>query len=222
MQKINTKTNQKLIIISGNIGAGKSTYMHYFVEELKKVSLMPVILVEEGIESDITFQEKLDAFYKDKNKRLDFQKYITEFRHKRLNEYPDNVILVSERGLMDDIVFSNANSLDLENVHGEFVTYYYDLIRRLREDYPKIYANIYLKTDPNQCFYNIFARGRETESNIQKSYINTLHHCHEAFLPVIAQTIQYPLITKDYYNGIDKQLLTKNLFNELKNIIDFK
>lgn len=222
MNKINTKTNQKLIIISGNIGAGKSTYMNYFVNELKKVSLLPVILVEEGIESDKTFQEKLDGFYKDKSKRLDFQKYITEFRHKRLNDYPDNVILVSERGLMDDIVFSNANSLDLENVNGEYVTYYYDLIRRLREDYPKIYANIYLRTDPNQCFNNIHSRGRETEATIEESYIHTLHHCHEAFLPVISKTIDYPLIKKDYYNGINKQELTLQLFEELKNKIEFK
>lgn len=207
---------KKLIIISGNIGAGKSTYLNSFVEFLRLKTNKNVILVEEGIESDKGFQEKLKKFYKDPNNRIEFQKYLTEFRHKRLSEYPDNTILVSERGLMDDIVFSNATSLDLETVDGKYITYYYDLLDRLRNDYPKVVANIYLKTDPVKCLENIRVRNRKGEDAITQEYINTLHYCHEAFLPAISSKFNYPLISFDFNNHTNHETVSNYVYDKIK------
>lgn len=206
---------KQLIVISGNIGAGKSTYLSQFVDFLQARVEKEVILVEEGIESDPLFKEKLERFYENPDNRIDFQQYITDFRHRRLKEYPDDAILVSERGLMDDIVFSNATSPDLETVDGKYVTYYYDLLRRLREDYPKVLANIYLRTNPEACARNIRQRNRPSEENITPLYLNTLHHCHEAFLPMVADKFQYPLITRDYGNHTDRSELSEDIFKEL-------
>ena len=189
-----------LIVISGNIGAGKSTFLEYFVEKLQTKVNKTVILVEEGIESDPIFKEKLEAFYQDPNRRIDFQQYITNFRHKRLQEYPDNSILVSERGLMDDVVFSNAISLDLETPQGDYIKYYYDLIDRLKNDYPKVLANIYLRTKPENCMANIRKRNRKGEEEINDLYLNTLHNMHEGLLPKMADMFNYPLITENYFN----------------------
>lgn len=206
---------KELIVVSGNIGAGKSTLLTEIVNQYQEHTEKKVILVEEGIESDPIFKQKLETFYYNPETRLDFQKYITDFRHKRLNEYPENTILISERGLMDDIVFSNANSLDLENVDGQFITYYYDLLKRLKYDYPKIKANIYLRTEPENCFNNIKKRNRESEENITLEYLEILHHCHEAFLPYSANKFNYPLITRYYNNNIDKNILIKSIIKEL-------
>tara|TARA_B100002019_G_C21259387_1_gene595779 strand:+ start:1199 stop:1837 length:639 start_codon:yes stop_codon:yes gene_type:complete len=211
---------KELIVISGNIGAGKSTFLHSFVNFLNEKVEKDVILVEEGIESDPVFKEKLSKYYEDPNFRIDFQKYLTEFRHKRLQEYPDNTILVSERGLMDDVVFSNATSLELENVNGDYITYYYDLIKRLKYDYPKVLANVYLRTDPSKCLENIKLRGREEEQDIDQLYINTLHHCHEAFLPNMAQKFNYPLIGFDFNNHTDHQVACNFIYNRIIDLID--
>lgn len=207
---------KELIVISGNIGAGKSTLLSDFVKEYNNHTEKDVILVEEGIESDPIFKEKLETFYYNPESRLDFQKYITEFRHKRLKEYPENTILISERGLMDDIVFSNANSLDLESVNGDFIKYYYDLLHRLKNDYPNIKANIYLRTNPQNCYLNIQKRNRDSEENIDLDYLSILHHCHEAFLPYSSKRFNYPLITKDYNNETDKTKLINEIIKELK------
>ena len=207
---------KKLIVISGNIGAGKSTYLKSFVDYLKEKTEKKIILVEEGIESDKGFQKRLRDFYKDPNNRIEFQKYLTEFRHKRLNDYPDDAILVSERGLMDDIVFSNATSLDIETVDGKYVTYYYDLLDRLRNDYPKLVANVYLRTDPIKCLENIRLRNRKGEENITQEYINTLHHCHEAFLPAVSTKFNYPLIKFDFNNHTDHDTVSSYVFENIK------
>lgn len=211
---------KELIIISGNIGAGKSTFLSSFVNFLKTKTKKEVILVEEGIESDKIFKEKLAKYYEDPNFRIDFQKYLTEFRHKRLQEYPDNSILVSERGLMDDVVFSNATSLELENVNGDYITYYYDLIQRLKYDYPKVLANVYLRTDPYKCLENIKIRGRQEEQQIDQLYINTLHHCHEAFLPMMAKKFNYPLISFDFNNHTNHDAACRFIYSKIIDLIE--
>lgn len=214
---IKEKHMKKLITISGNIGAGKSTYLESFVNYLKDhVKDREIILVEEGIESDKEFQEKLKIYYKYPERRIEFQTYVTEFRHRRIKEYPDDSILVSERGLMDDVVFSNATSLKLENVNGQYITYYYDLLRRLREDYPKVLANIYLRTDPVACHKNIAIRGREEEKDIKLSYVKALHHCHEAFLPMLAEEFDYDLIDFDFNNHTPHDLVSKYALEKIK------
>tara|TARA_B100000700_G_scaffold57935_1_gene62902 strand:+ start:23994 stop:24629 length:636 start_codon:yes stop_codon:yes gene_type:complete len=208
-----------LIVISGNIGAGKSTFLDFFVKNLQEKTIKDVILVEEGIESDPIFKEKLEAFYENPNTRIDFQQYITNFRHKRLQEYPDNSILVSERGLMDDVVFSNATSLDLETPEGDYIKYYYDLIDRLKNDYPKVLANIYLKTDPQKCMENIRKRNRKGETEIDQLYLNTLHNMHEGLLPKMAEMFQYPLIIENYHNDKCHNELFNDIYKKIKNIL---
>lgn len=171
----------KLIAVEGNIGCGKSTVLPTLAAELG------FKFIQEPVD-DPRFLELLDQFTKhphDTKKRLEFQQYITKRRAELLKDIPDGNYLI-ERSLFSDLIFSQVNMLSMERPEGEYLGYYYDIIKRL-EDYPKVDAVVYLQTTPRVCWERMKSRGRSAEEGTPLSYLSDLSRYHDAGLPQICR-----------------------------------
>ncbi|PWJ44427.1 deoxynucleoside kinase [Sediminitomix flava] len=184
----------KLIAVEANIGVGKSTLLPKLADE---IGFTPI---KEDVD-DPMFTKLLKDFTDnphDTEKRLTFQKYITETRAKLLNNIPEGNYLI-ERSLFSDLIFSQVNMLGMERPDGKYLSYYYDIIDALK-DYPQVDAIVYLQADPKVSYERLLRRGRNAEAGTPFEYILDLHNYHEAALPQICRTYNTPLIRIDWNN----------------------
>lgn len=182
----------KLIAIEGNIGSGKSTFIPELAKELGFEQIQEPV-------DDPEFTRLLQAFYDNPTNtsvRLDFQRYITETRAKLLSGIPDGNYLI-ERSLYSDLIFSQVNMLSTERPDGSYISYYYDIIDRLR-DYPQVDAVVYLRTSPEVTYKRMVGRGRKAEAHTPLEYIEDVHRYHEAALPQICREYNTELLTFDW------------------------
>ena len=204
----------KLIVVEATIGAGKSTVLSQLAEKIGYTYLL------EPVDSDSTFAELLKDFTQnptDTAIRLKFQRYITDSRSSLLKDIPDGNYLI-ERSLFSDLVFSQVNMLGMERPDGEYISYYYDIINRLK-DYPRVDAVVYLRTTPEIAHSRMMSRGRDAENGTPLSYMQDLHNYHEACLPQICREYNSQLLTfewddfggKNGVNDIVKQLTMRGI-----------
>ncbi len=196
------KQTNHFVAVEANIAAGKST-------------LLPLLAAEMGWESlkepveDPTFSELLEDFTRhphDANKRICFQKYITERRANLVNDLDPSKNYLIERSLYSDLIFSQANFLSMEQPNAMYMDYYYDIKRRLN-DYPRISTVLYLRTTPEVAYNRLISRGRQAETGTPLEYLNDLHNFHEACLPQICREMQTPLVTLQWDDfGCEKEV----------------
>ena len=155
----------------------------------------------EPADSDPEFNQLLNDFTSnpyDANKRIEFQMYVTNNRAellKNINTDEDSYII--ERSLFSDLIFSQTNFLSTERPDASYMSYYYDIKRRL-VDYPKVDAIVYLRTDPDVVYERMLGRGRAAEQGTPLDYIRDLHRFHDACLPQICREYDTKLITVDW------------------------
>lgn len=186
----------KLIAVEANIGAGKSTLLPKLVKELGQ----DWKAIQEPVD-DPEFMRLLEQFTQnphDTTKRLEFQKYITERRAKLLADIPDGNYVI-ERSLFSDLIFSQVNMLGMERPSGEYLSYYYDIIDRLK-DYPQVDAVVYLQTNPRVSWERMRDRARGAEDGTPLSYLTDLSRYHDAALPQICREYGATLCRFDWDN----------------------
>lgn len=208
---LKNQTNH-FVAVEANIAAGKSTLLPQLAAELGWEPLKEPV-------DDPHFTALLEDFTKhphDANRRIRFQKYITERRAGLVKELDPNVNYLIERSLYSDLIFSQANFLSMEQPNAMYMDYYYDIKRRL-QDYPRISAVIYLRTTPEIAYKRLISRAREAENGTPLSYIEDLHNFHEACLPQICREMATPLVKLDWNDfGCEKQVaqLIRNIIAE--------
>jgi len=187
------------IAVEGNIGVGKSTLLPRLQEILSasKKFPQPWTVLSERVDEDPEFKRLLEAFYKDPNKQVDLQSWITQ---RRLDEYralkgnPGNFLF--ERSFLGEVVFCHANLVRHEKPDGKYISFFYDVAAALKEcTYDAV---IYLKASPETCFSRIRFRSREAESSIPFDYVQYLNSCYEAHLPETARVNNIPVVTVDW------------------------
>lgn len=176
-----------LVVISGNIGSGKTTLIDHLISSTKG-SDTKIIFVKEPREEWGTI---LDDFYADpKQHALSFQLHVLESRTKCLqnafNEAEEvckngqQCIVLSERCHLTDALF--AIQLFRSGVMDEKQ---FDLYMRRLDDIqaliPAPDLHVYLKTDAQKCMERIHVRNIACELNISQEYLNNLHNLHERF-----------------------------------------
>lgn len=185
----------KLVVIEGNVGAGKSTVLPAICDNLTALTNQPWEILLEPVDTDPEFHRLLKQFIEfptDANKRAEFQNYMTVNRAELLKSVPDgNYIL--ERSLFSDLVFTHTNMLTTSCPTGEYWNAYWEIARRL-EDYPKPDALVYLSRDPKACYDSAVARDREGESGYDLDYFQDLHRFHLACLPQSTRKYGIPYI----------------------------
>ncbi|CAM3649604.1 deoxynucleoside kinase [Parendozoicomonas haliclonae] len=198
---LKNQTNH-FVAVEANIAAGKSTLLPQLATELGWEPLKEPV-------DDPRFTELLEDFTKhphDANRRIRFQKYITERRAGLVTELDTSKNYLIERSLYSDLIFSQANFLSMEQPNAMYMDYYYDIKRRLLE-YPRISAVVYLRTTPEVAYGRLISRGREAENGTPLSYIQDLHNFHEACLPQICREMKTPLIELEWDNfGCEKEV----------------
>ncbi len=188
----------KIIAIEANIGAGKSTLLKPLKDELQLWSGEDWNVLVEPVDEDPEFHRLLKIFIDnptDADKRIEFQKYITNQRQNMLNGITDGNYII-ERSLFSDIIFCQLNFLSMERPSAHYMDYFYDIKRRL-ENYPKIDCVVYLDKDADSCLESIAKRGREGEDGYTLSYIKDVKSFHDACLPQIAREYNTSLVSVD-------------------------
>ncbi len=138
-------------------------------------------VLHERVYSDTEFQRILDAYYKDPNKRIELQHWITQRRLKVFRNLDPEKNYILERSFFGDMVFCHLNLVRHEKPNGEFISYYYDVLKAMREC--KYDLVLYLKSTPDRCYVSMNGRGRKVESEVPLKYLQDLHSFYECVMP---------------------------------------
>ena len=175
----------KILILEGNIGAGKST----FLKALKKHLNLDIIPEPTEKWQKISDEDNLlDLFYKDTPRwAYTFQSYAFITRVQTLLEYQkhhaESLVQVLERSVYCDRYCFARNCFESGLMSKLEWQIYKEWFAWLVENYtPRPSGFIYLRTTPETCFSRIALRNRCEESGIPLSYLEALHNKHEDWL----------------------------------------
>jgi len=168
------------VIVEGNIGSGKTTFLKHFQK------LPDFAVVDEPISKwrDCQGHNLLELMYKDPQKwSLCFQSYV-QLTMLDLHVKP----VLKPVKMMERSIFSakycfvkNLKDQGLMNdAEYTVLTEWFDFIQ---ETIPlQVDLIVYLKTDPQVVFERIAARGRTEENSITLPYLQSIHKLHEDWL----------------------------------------
>ncbi len=172
-----------IVIVEGNIGAGKSTFLKIIGSRLNAQ------LVYEPIHQwqNIAGENLLEHFYKDaKRWGYTFQTYafitriMAQLEHSARNNYPLQIL---ERSVYSDRYCFAKNCFELGFMNALEWKLYQEWFAWLVENYaPKPDAFIYLKTDPEVCYERLLKRNRSEESAVSLDYLKLVHDKHQEWL----------------------------------------
>lgn len=175
---------QRSFIVEGNIGAGKSTFLHMLKQYLNvQIMLEP----HEQWQNVADGHNLLDLFYKDpKRWAYSFQSYafisriMMQQAHARTNPY---MIQILERSVFSDRYCFALNAYELRYMNPLEWKIYQEWFSWLVEAYlPKPDGFIYLRTNPAICYSRLKQRNRNEEATVSLDYITKLHEKHESWL----------------------------------------
>lgn len=178
-------TTKKLIIIEGNISAGKSVLCSQLGKRLNCRTF-----IEPSLENPY-----LERFYADKKKwaltmqlyllRIRFVTYVEAlrllFQEADVNKQ-DYKGVILDRSIFSDVVFAEQNFSD-GNISKEGMQYYWKVRDHMMEGLPYPDLCVYLDVDPDICLYRINkVRQRECESGISIEYLRGLQDKYQNLL----------------------------------------
>lgn len=183
MQPSETK-KQKIIIVEGNIGAGKSTFLA-MIKRYLAVQVVPEPHTQ--WQQVIEGQNLLDMFYTDtKRWGYTFETYafLTRVMKQQqmalINPYPLQIL---ERSVFSDCYCFTKNLYEQEIISPLEWHIYQEWFSWLIDTYvTKPDGFIYMQTSPEVCFERMKKRDRVEEKTVPLSYLQSLHEKHESFL----------------------------------------
>lgn len=171
----------KMILIEGNIGAGKSTLTEKLAKELD------VRVFYETVDDESKLAEYLKLYYQDRKRyALEFQFYMLSQRLKDHKAAIDHIWQTGQSCLFDRSVYSTHSFTKQNWLDGNISDLGYDNYLKLKEQMidsmlaPHIV--LYLKTTPERCLESIRARNRECEKDVSLQYLTKLHDRHEELM----------------------------------------
>lgn len=174
---------QKIVVVEGNVGAGKSTFLRLLGKHL------PVHLVYEPHEKwqNIGGENLLDYFYKDSSRwAYTFQSYAFITRVLALEQQIASIkhpIIILERSVYSDRYCFAKNCFELGLMTSLEWKVYQEWFEWLVEERgKKPDAFIYLQTDPEICYRRMLKRSRSEEAAVPLNYLQMLHDKHENWL----------------------------------------
>lgn len=178
--------NQKntLLVVEGNIGAGKSTFLRLIK---KYLNLEIVFEPHQRWQSVGGGQNLLELFYNDTQRwAYTFQSYafITRIMEQEAHMISNpQAFYLSERSVFSDYycfaksAYENGFMTSLEwKLYQEWFSWLVDRSLTFPQGF------IYLQTDPAICYERIARRARHEEVDVSLDYLKQLHDKHEQWL----------------------------------------
>ena len=171
-----------MIIIEGNIGAGKSTFLQLLKNHIENVSIVkePVIDWQQRIYG----QSLLTNFYENP-KRWAYTFETMTFLSRVFDQMrrPIHSLSFAERSIYSGFYCFAQNSFEqhfLNPLEFELYKEWFYLFGLNKSILPQ--AFIYIQVDPEICYQRVKKRKRNAEKNISLSYLRQIHKKHEQFL----------------------------------------
>jgi deoxyadenosine/deoxycytidine kinase len=194
-----------LIIVEGNIGAGKSSITKAIAEKIKAYAMY------EPVESN----PYLEDFYKDQKRwALEMQYWLMAKRYKMHEEAIEHIMktgqaVIMDRSIYGDAVFAKKNWMDNNIDDRGFKAYMQHrnlYVNRLLT--PNI--TIYLDVLPETCHHRILnLRKRDAESAIPIAYLQGLDKCyHELLMELEERGSDVYRIPWEEFGKVDEVLKT--------------
>jgi len=180
----NKQDNSRLLIVEGNIGAGKSTFLRLIKDRL---ACQIVYEPHEKWQNISNKGNLLENFYNDTPRwAYTFQSYafitrtLTQKNHALKNPYSVQVLersVFSDRYCFAKNLYESGLMSDLE------WTLYLEWFGWFCQDHvTKPNGFIYLRTTPQTCYKRLLKRARHEEKAVPIEYLEQLHQKHEAWL----------------------------------------
>lgn len=173
---------QKLLLIEGNIGVGKTTFLNLLSTHLKKL----VVISEPCDEwQDIDGQNLLEAFYKDTERwACTMQLYVlmTTVRKLQKSIVPSCNLYIMERSLYTSKYCFAKNLLLMSKMNKLEWALYSDVWNWYIKQALQPFAIIYLRAEPEICYERMKVRARTEEEIVPLEYLRMLHDCHDEWL----------------------------------------
>ena len=183
---MHTTKNRPLVILEGNIGAGKSTFLRILADNLNFVD--PIFEPTNKWQHNNAQNNLLDLFYQDTQRwAYTFQSYafITRIQAQleHLNQQFQKDVQILERSVYCDRYCFAKNCFEMGTINSFEWNIYKEWFAWLAEKYaPKPTGFIYLQTKPETCFQRLQKRSRSEETGISLNYLSSLHTKHEEWL----------------------------------------
>lgn len=216
----------QIISIDGNIGSGKSTIVQRLKEYFEKQN-KNIIFLQEPVDEWDKIKDKngitiLEKFYQNQEKysfAFQMMAYISRLSmlKKTIEENPESIIITERCLNTDRYVFAKMlyDSGKLEDVEYQIYLNWFDHFSNMKG----IHKVIYLKTNPDICFYRINKRNRDGESNISLEYLENCHKYHEEMIIMIMNKFNDNTNLKTECDNV--LIIDSNIdTNEMSNIID--
>ncbi len=176
-------TNQQCLILEGNVGAGKSTFLKMIDSYL---DIQPIYEPHEKWQL-VNGENLLEKFYNDtKRWAYTFQTYAFVTRVLEQEKYArqnPHAVHVLERSVYSDRYCFARNCYETGLMSSLEWTLYQEWFAWLVDNYTvKPMGFIYLRTDPQTCFERMNQRNRSEEASVPLAYLQKLHDKHEQWL----------------------------------------
>lgn len=206
---------KQYLIIEGNIGAGKSTFLKIISNYL---AIEPIFEPHQKWQR-VGSENLLEAFYKDtKRWAYTFQTYAFVTRvlaAQKMEKESNEDVLVLERSVYSDRYCFAKNCYEMGVMNALEWELYQEWFAWLVENYTKKPDGfVYLQTDPSICYERLQRRKRSEESAVPLDYLNRLHEKHERWLlqkeGIASYLKDIPVLrlscNKDFENDLDEQM----------------
>lgn len=168
------------ILVEGNIGVGKSTFLKQFERN------MNIEIIYEPIEMwrDLNGSNILDLMYQDTQKwGFPFQSYTTLLMLKNHEKPTEKKIKMMERSVFSGRYCFTKLLLEdgkLTKEEYDILHKWYDFIEENNDVRPDLI--VYLRATPEQVHERLQSRRRSEEAKISFDYIQRLHKLHDDWL----------------------------------------
>lgn len=214
---LNKKIRQKIIIIEGNIGTGKTTFLKMLEKYGCDVIYEPVNVWQSTCNDD--GKNLLETFYSDmKRWAYSMQSFAFKTRLHAMTKPQLSTIRYVERSVYTDrMVFAKNcyHNKTMNLLEWNMYTSWFDWILKVykKAGYKtKPDGYIYLKASPQVSYNRIISRNRNEEASIPIEYLGQISDLHDEWLLKTSDKVLVINCDKDFVNDIDK-------FNDIRKSI---
>lgn len=195
-QKTEPRPLPRSLIVEGNIGAGKSTFLRVMGAYLQA----QLVFEPHQRWQNVGGENLLEHFYKDTSRwAYTFQTYAFLTRIFALQEQTQicqSTLQLIERSVFSDRYCFAKNCFDMGLMSSlEWKLYESWFVWFVERQVPQPDMFIYLRAEPQKCYERISIRSRSEEGGVSLEYLQMLHQKHDDWLvhkkdilPVLAQT----------------------------------